>query len=179
MMRRSGAQLDSSLLASFVMGAQPHGPIVTCAYCHEVDHSAAECTLALIQQREYARLPQSSHPRLPFPLPPTQLHQLLPTQMRQFLPAYDQRPVLICISWNKGKCILPGSCAFRHICAVCRTADHMVRDCDQVPADSPYKRQLQPPAKRSQVGRVGRVVLQHHTEAHPLLNKGWEDRDQE
>ena len=145
---------NPSRLASFVMGAQPHGPIVTCAYCHEVDHSAAECALALIQQKgtcpsASVLLPTTPPPPPPPPPSPTQLRQLLPTQMRQFPPAYgyDQRPVRICISWNKGKCMLPGSCAFRHICAVCRTADHMARDCDQAPADSPYKRQLQPPAK--------------------------------
>ena len=45
----------------------------------------------------------------------------------------------ICSSWNKGRCVFPGSCRFRHVCATCRRKGHRAKECEETPADSPYK----------------------------------------
>ena len=44
----------------------------------------------------------------------------------------------ICISWNKGNCVFPGKCTFRHACAICQLP-HRARDCPQTPDSSVYK----------------------------------------
>ena len=129
------SQLDPSLLASFFTGQQSSVPTVTCTYCHEVDHGTWECALTPIQAQKVA--PFTS------PLPPTQPRQLPPTR--------EQRSTRICISWNKEKCMLPGTCTFRYICAGCHAVNHMAKDCEQVPPDSPYRRQ-QTPAKLPWLG---------------------------
>ena len=50
----------------------------------------------------------------------------------------------ICLSWNKGTCVFPSSCTYRHLCATC-LQQHKARDCPRTPDNSIYKR----PSQRS------------------------------
>jgi len=73
--------------------------------CHGTDHSHPQCALSYIY-------------RLPLRHPP---------QQRQA----SNRPsqgVEICKSWNKGACIFPGRCWFRHVCTKCQLP-HKAKDC--------------------------------------------------
>ena len=45
----------------------------------------------------------------------------------------------ICLSWNSGHCMLPGTCEFSHECHTCHE-DHMAKDCSLTPADSMFRR---------------------------------------
>ena len=67
-------------------------------------------------------------------LGPQPLFKLMPPRRRLFR-AINK----ICLSWNGGKCILPGSCEYSHICATCHEA-HCARDCSATPEDSMFKR---------------------------------------
>ena len=40
-----------------------------------------------------------------------------------------------CLSWSKGGCIFPGTCFYRHVCAICQLA-HRARDCPRAPDTS-------------------------------------------
>ena len=90
--------LDPSLHTAYIAG-QGTPPLAPCKHCNETDHTPEECALAPLlpatkppqREREW-RLPAA--PRLgkrPFPGPPT-----APPSRR------------ICLSWNRGACILLG-----------------------------------------------------------------------
>ena len=50
----------------------------------------------------------------------------------------QRNPYRICTSWNRGNCVYPGSCSFRHVCATCQLL-HKARDCPKTPETSMYK----------------------------------------
>ena len=81
----------------------------TCSLCNEPDHWADECA--------------THHQTSVQPLPPP-----IKSERRR-----------VCLSWNSGQCMLPGSCTFLHVCATCREP-HRARDCQQTPLDSMFKR---------------------------------------
>ena len=116
-------ELNASLHASTVMTYRS-GPSHCCGLCHEPDHDAANCALLGLQSQ-------------PPQLPPTRSG--VPMQggpvRRTARPETLER---ICVSWNRGRCSFP-SCSFRHICATCKRRGHRARECDETPADSPYK----------------------------------------
>ena len=69
----------------------------------------------------------------------------------------------ICISWNKGACIFPGQCTYRHTCATCHR-NHRAKDCQQTPNSSVYKLrtgtpQHHPPIASHQKGTTLSSVL--------------------
>ena len=101
-----------------------------CPHCHEVDHPGSQCALAYLHQ-----LPSSSSAVQPASRP--QRH--------------PESRLRVCISWNKGSCIYPGTCSYRHICATCQR-QHRAKDCPDTPVGSEYKprgaaagRRLPPP----------------------------------
>ena len=106
----------------------PGGPktrtVQICSLCHESDHQATSCALA----------PLSHTSKRPSP------GKLL---ARQHSPASDGQQQL-CISWNQGACMFPGSCNYKHQCASC-SEPHIVRDYSLTPEDCAYKR----PPKRA------------------------------
>ena len=51
---------------------------------------------------------------------------------------FSHRQNLSCTSWNKGNCLFPGNCTFRHACATCQ-GPHKARDCPKTPDNSMYK----------------------------------------
>ena len=106
----------------------PEGPkaqkVQICSLSHESDHQATSCALA----------PLSQASKCPSPGKPL---------ARQCSPASDGQQQL-CISWNQGACMFPGSCNYKHQCASCGEP-HITRDCSLTPEDSVYKR----PPKRA------------------------------
>lgn len=37
----------------------------------------------------------------------------------------------LCSSWNKGRCVSPGSCRFCRVCATCKHKGHRARECKE------------------------------------------------
>ena len=127
---RSQAAIDQSmrwnvilpeLQACTILGQRSAGGLY-CSLCTGVDHSVSQCALSVLQQ--------------PLTMQP-------PVNTRRPSNSSDRRassrPIPICSSWNSGRCIYPGTCSFRHICATCRQ-QHRARDCDDTPSESPYRR---------------------------------------
>ena len=79
------------------------GPASFCSLCREADHTIRQCALSYIYP---ARSPQSSS--------------------NQSIRQSPKNP--ICRSWNRGRCVFPGSCSYRHICSVC-FGHHAAKDC--------------------------------------------------
>ena len=125
-------ELNASLHAATVMSLRAGGS-KPCKLCREPDHSESQCALASLQS------PQP---------PPSSVPASLPLGKRVTRPETLER---ICSSWNKGRCVFPGSCRFRHVCATCRRKGHRAKDCEETPAESHYKTapQSQSPDKPS------------------------------
>ena len=86
------------------------------------DHRPEDCALATVQ-----------HPiKLPSSDPPPSREWLRPQgrQLARGTPYNRPGPsrMAICSSWNRGKCIFPGTCNFRHICVLC-LGNHQARAC--------------------------------------------------
>lgn len=102
------------------------GQGIFCTLCREPGHRAFGCALAYLNQS-------------PDHTPPTTFRHADTRARPQFQPRrrYESHSG-ICVSWNRGSCIFPNTCTFRHICATCRQR-HMARDCAATPSDSEYK----------------------------------------
>ena len=113
-------ELNASLHAATVMSLRS-GTNRSCKLCREPDHVEAQCTLVSL-----------------YPWQPSAGVSSTPPQVfkRVSMPETLER---ICSSWNKGRCVFPGSCRFRHVCATCRRKGHRAKECKETPADSPYK----------------------------------------
>lgn len=126
--------INTNLQASTMVGqnSNPGFQPVFCSLCREVGHVRSQCALACINQ----------------PLLPLGTSQTAETGSWQGRPR--RRPESrqgICISWNKGACIYPGSCSYRHICATCFRS-HRAKDCPDSPAGSQYKPHSGPGRRR-------------------------------
>ena len=121
-------ELNASLHATTVMSLKS-GETRLCKLCREPDHAESQCALASFQ----------AHLQPALALPP-----LPPASKRVTRPETLER---IYTSWNKGRCAFPGSCRFRHVCAMCRRKGHWAKDCEDTAADSPTRwcRVGQPP----------------------------------
>ena len=123
----SWANLDPSLHSSFCIGSE--APPTLCAHCNELDHMSEECAIAK-NMGDSAKPPDMG-----------------PSQATRPFRTLKKAPTKkICLSWNSGKCMLPGTCEYHHECATCHAA-HRARDCELTPADSVFKR----PQKRPRV----------------------------
>ena len=98
-----------------------------CTLCREPDHTADQCALAYLQA--------PTAPLIPVTPVPTSNSALRPRHPQRRRP---ESLLGICVSWNKGKCIFPNSCSYKHICATCHQ-DHMARTCTTTPSNSEYK----------------------------------------
>ena len=127
-------ELNPSLFASTILSAHV-GPSVFCSLCQEADHHASNCALAFFQAPPSQRPPQQGHVAA-VAQPPQYSASVLPTPKRTVRPETLER---ISVSWNKGCCVFPGSCQFRHVCASCRKRGHRARDCSETPEGSVYK----------------------------------------
>ena len=116
-------ELSPSLFASTILSARA-GPGSFSTLCQEADHLAPQCALAFFQAPLLCSRPARQDHRvqalitqpLPLPSPASQLGS-----RRVIRPETIER---ICVSWNRGRCVFPGSCQFRHVCATCRKRGH-------------------------------------------------------
>ena len=118
--------LAPGLQASTILG-QRTGQGMFCTLCREVDHSRAQCALACLQ---------------PVNMGPPADPRLSSTRRR------PETALNICISWNRGACIFPGQCSYRHVCATCQLP-HKAKDCPQTPDGSAYKLRQGAPRPRN------------------------------
>ena len=117
--------LQPALQASTMLGLTPPGQGATfCTLCRGVDHTRAQCTLLYLHPPA-ARLPTTQ----------------LTTPRRKS----DHN---VCISWNRGSCIFPGTCVYKHVCATCHLS-HKARDCSNTPHTSICKQHRGPPQQPS------------------------------
>ena len=107
------------LQASTMLGIGSGQGAVFCPLCREVDHTRSQCALQCLHPSSTA-------------WPPTPLGATT-----------RRKTVNVCISWNKGLCIFPGNCAYRHVCATCYLP-HKAKDCPQTPDSSIYKQHRGP-----------------------------------
>ena len=96
--------IHPELQATTILGQRPAGSGTFCALCQECDHVATQCALAQLQQ------------------PGVRATSIPPG-------ATFHNGGKICYSWNKGACIYPGACNFRHVCSIYHQASHPARDC--------------------------------------------------
>ena len=115
--------LIPGLQASTILGhgSPGHGPF--CTLCREADHTRAQCALACLE------------PSTPEPAPTGQV------------PATRRRP-RVCVSWNRGACLFPGQCIYRHVCVTCQSQSHKAKDCPKTPETSVYKARPNVPRPR-------------------------------
>lgn len=117
--------LMPGLQASTILG-QRTGQGSFCNLCRGADHAQGQCALSFLN-------------------PATPIAQTANRTLRAGI--MRNRPETaqnICISWNRGSCVFPGQCAYRHICATCQQA-HKAKDCIRTPETSPYRRPQRPP----------------------------------
>ena len=100
------------LQASTMLGHGSSQGAQFCTLCREVDHTRANCALLCLQS-------------------PTQRTTAASTRRRS-----DN----VCLSWNRGACIFPGICAYRHVCATCQLPQR-AKDCPKTPDSSSFKQQ--------------------------------------
>ena len=131
--------LSPGLQATTLLGNRGEGG-TSCTICWEPDHVVANCALALMQQPLHPAVPAHAGTQ------PTGVNARLPVRP----PRRPETLIGICASWNHGRCILPGHCKYKHICAVCQL-DHMGIQCPDAPEGSEYHR-LQVNTKRKGSG---------------------------
>ena len=82
-----------------ILGDKGHLVAKLCRHCGEVNHSPNSCALSHLTPKVR-------------PTNPPQFES--PAQAQQ--PTVKQRSGFICQSWNAGKCRLPRTCYYRHVC---------------------------------------------------------------
>lgn len=131
---RQQAALDSNLpwnvlhqgiQAATLFGQAPSGTMASmCTLCREPDHTTDHCALGYLQQQPATRQPASAQGSSKPPKP-------------RYPPKRRPEATTICLSWNRGKCVYPNWCTFRHVCATCQ-GQHMARDCGAAPSNSEF-----------------------------------------
>ena len=112
------------LLASTMLGRGTGQGALFCTLCRDVDHTRTQCALLCLHPPT-ARAPTTTSP------------------------VSRRRSDNICMSWNRGACIFPGNCTYRHVCATCQLA-HKARDCPRTP-DNPTYRPPRGPSQHSAI----------------------------
>ena len=121
-------ELNASLFASTILSACV-GPSVFCSLCQEADHHAGNCALAFFQAPPSQCLTQQGHVAAVAQQPQYSASLLPAPKWTVRLETLER----ICVSWNKGRCVFPGACQFRHVCASCRKCGHRAQDCSETP----------------------------------------------
>ena len=109
---RRWKNLEPRLQAATMYGQAAAQPTF-CTLCRGTDHTRPQCALTYLY---------------PQPLRP-------PPQQRQAGSRVNQGAE-ICRSWNRGTCIFPGRCWYRHVCLRCHLP-HRARDCPKTPEQRP------------------------------------------
>ena len=116
--------IDPSLHIAYIAG-QETPPLPPCRHCNETDHDSNGCAMAPFTARTKGTPHQQQKGKFPM------------QRGRRPYP-YQSRTTRVCLSWNRGKCAFPGTCAFAHSCAVCE-GSHQAKDCSRLPTDSPFR----------------------------------------
>ena len=112
--------LEPHIRASTLFAPTPQAPSApgpagsggaNCSICMGVDHLATSCAMAYLESPppQVTSAANSQPPR--------------PTRRRTTVASHS-----LCISWNRGRCLYPSSCSFRHVCSVC-FQQHPAVDC--------------------------------------------------
>ena len=142
--------LLSGLLASTMLGRGTRQGVLFCTLCRDVDHTRTQCALLCMHP------PTTWTPTATSPVP-------------------RRRSDNSCMSWNRGACIFPGNCKYRHVCTTCQlphakpgiaqgpqktrpTGHHMVR-----PSSQPYNKHYPLPAHNPRSKHVGNKNTQRFT----------------
>ena len=115
-------ELNASLNASTMMTYQS-GPNHCCGLCHEPDHDTANCVLLDLQSQPPQLPPTRSG--VPMQGGPAGPEDSMLGDARQDLRVLEL-----------GSLLLP---LLLISCATCKRRGHRARDCEETPADSPYK----------------------------------------
>ena len=94
--------LHPGLQAATVLSGRGAAGGMFCSVCCEVDHSSAQCALAVVQQWVFK--PAGAQGQR------------------------SRRSENICASSNRRSCAFLGTCVFRHVCSIC-LGDHKVISC--------------------------------------------------
>lgn len=105
--------VDTGLHSTLILGHGSRTPAQLCSHCQGSDHTSAQCALAVFE------LPRSGQLTGPDSAP------VAPSSRKR-----DRNDLksLICWSWNRGACLFPGTCIYRHVCGSCE-GRHRSRDC--------------------------------------------------
>ena len=103
--------IHPGLQATTILAQRPSGAGTYCVTCQECDHVASQCALPQLQQL-VLRSGNSLHGAL------QNLAQA----------GTSSRTARKCNSWNDGACTYPGTCTYRHICAICFRGSHPAKD---------------------------------------------------
>ena len=109
--------VNTSLLASTMLGHRSTGQGVFCSLYRAVDHTRAQCALACLEPTT----------------PPVAPQRFLPLQA-------GRRPRVppVCYAWNRGACPYDSKCNYRHVCSVCTAPAHKAVDCPQAGLPTPH-----------------------------------------
>ena len=109
------------LQASTILRQRNRQEASSCTLCHGVDHVRAQCALTYLHPSTTRSAPGSY------------------AGTQSAYPAGTRRKSEnVCFSWNKGTCVYPGYCYYRHVCATCYL-NHKARDCPRTQDNSPFK----------------------------------------
>ena len=127
-------QLDPSLHIAYIL-AQADTPAVPCSICNEIDHVVEDCALASLAPPTKSAMARTATPTRDW------VRGAYSRSVKRPLPPRSQAGSTqkhLCLSWNKGKCLFPGSCNYLHVCATCHE-QHPARDSSQTPPDSGFR----------------------------------------
>ena len=142
--------LHPSIQAATIVGRSA-GAGVFCTFCWEPDHREDACALA------YFHPQKQQPPHLDNP----------PAANRNQPRSKGDPPSDICHSWNRGSCIYPTTCCYRHICSLCFQC-HMVCDCL-----SPSSATLLGPKCHVAVAKLLSCTCCYHFKFSSLLASHW------
>ena len=125
--------LHPGLQASTILGQRTASGSF-CNICRESDHSSQQCALSYLHQTTPQSQPSSQPPQVRLTSNNDPQRARRPMQIRR----RPESLLQICVSWNNGLCVYPGTCTYKHICATCQ-ADHKAKDCPDTPEGSEYK----------------------------------------
>ena len=100
------AKLNTSLHSAFCVRSMSSSELAArkvCSHCNSFDHNPEDCTKA----QTHTNTDPAATDKQPASSRPIQQ------------PKKGSRSRRICLSWNSGKCMLPGSCEYSHECATC------------------------------------------------------------
>ena len=107
------------LQAATILGRGGGQGLAFCTLCRGSDHTRSQCALLYLQ-------------------PPASRATAITS-----VTTPRRRLDNICMSWNRGACIFPNNCSYRHVCATCQLP-HKAKDCTRTSEGSTFKQQRAP-----------------------------------